>query len=175
MEPDTFDPNVCARLLDARLHETLTSPFRLSRGRLYGCSELGEDLRLTFLGDDRDVYSLIGGPIGMLARQFDAAAVAMTGWAAPMPDDGATTMQRPSLHPDRYRIRVCCAVGDRGVASVMRAEREPDTVLEMPGPGEGAMPRALLEMWAGATVTASPGWRAPRSSDRPGARHRRPA
>ncbi len=175
MEHDNFDPSACARLLDARLHETLTSPFRLARGRLYGCTDAGDDVRFSFLGEDRDIYALIAGPVASMARQFDAAAVAMTGWAAPMDAGGVGALQRPSLHPDRYRIRVCCAVGDGGVASVMRAEREPATVLEMPGPGEGAMPLALVQMWASVPVTASPGWRRPAPSDRSAARHRRPA
>ena len=175
MEHDTFDPSTCARLLDLRLQETLTSPFRLARGRLYGCTDAGDDVRFSFLGDDRDIYALIAGPVAIMARQFDAAAVAMTGWAAPMDTAAVTPLQRPSLHPDRYRIRVCCAVGDDGVASVMRAEREPDTVLEMPGPGEGAMPLALVQMWAGLPVSASPGRRRPAPSERSAVRHRRPA
>lgn len=173
VEDDALTPMTCARLLDARLHETLTTPFRLDRGRLYGCTGDGGDVRFSFLGDDRDVYLLLAGPIASMARQFDAAAVAMTGWAAPMPD-GPAAMGRPSQHPERYRIRVCCAVGSGGVASVMRAERDPGTVLEMPGPGEGAMPRALLQMWSGA-ATARSATRRPAASGRAAGRHRRPA
>lgn len=178
MEPDTDDLLACARILDARLHETLDDPFRLRRGRLYGATFTpGDDhdpVKLCFLGDHRDVYELVAGPIGVLARQFDAAVVAITGWAAPLDEIGPGGVARPSLHPERHRIRACCAVGDAGVVAVMRTDREPDAPAEMSEAGAGAMPDALLAMWAGAPIRSRATWGDEGSRNRIG-RHRRPA
>lgn len=178
MERNTVDLLACARLLDARLHETLDEPFRLPRGRLYGCtadaSGAADAARACFLGDDRDIYELIAGPVGSMARQFDAAVVAITGWGAPLDEIGPGGVSRPSLHPGRHRIRACCAVGDAGVVSVLRSEREPDLVVELLERGFGVMPDALLAMWEGAPLApiARP---ATSQANRPGVRHRRPA
>lgn len=174
MEPDTVDLLACARVLDERLHETLDEPFRLRRGRLYGASvHPGDDdpIKLCFLGDHRDVYDLIAGPIGLLTRQFDAAVVAITGWGAPLDQIGPGQVARPSLHPQRHRIRACCAVGDGGVVSVMRSDRDPDDRMELTESGFGAMPDALLAMWAGAPIRS----RVEPVAGRLAGRHRRPA
>ena len=178
MEPDTEDLLACARVLDVRLHETLEDPFRLRRGRLYGATftpgDEDDPVKLCFLGDHRDIYELIAGPIGILARQFDAAVVAITGWAAPLDDIGPGSVTRPSLHPARHRIRACCAVGDAGVVTVMRSDRDPLEPSETAEEGAGAMPDALLAMWAGAPVRSRATWGDERRSSRAG-RHRRPA
>ena len=175
MEPDPDDLLACARVLDTRLHETLDDPFRLRRGRLYGATltpgDADDPVKLCFLGDHRDVYELIAGPIGLLARQFDVAVVAVTGWAAPMDDLGPSGFLRPSRHPERHRIRACCAVGDAGVVTVMRSDRDPDERSETSETGAGAMPEALLAMWAGAAVRSPVVARGPRAQGR----HRRPA
>jgi hypothetical protein len=177
MERNTVDLLACARLLDARLHETLDDPFRLPRGRLYGCTAVpGDDepVRACFLGDHRDVYELIAGPVGSMARQFDAAVVAITGWGAPLDEVGTGGVSRPSLHPQRHRIRACCAVGDDGVVSVVRTEREPDSPIELLERGFGVMPDALLAMWEGTPLGPVSRPSAARSTG-PAARHRRPA
>jgi hypothetical protein len=178
METDTDDLFACARILDARLHETLEDPFRLRRGRLYGATltpgDEDDPVKLCFLGEHRDVYELIAGPIGLLARQFDAAVIAVTGWAAPLDEIAAGRVARPSLHPERHRIRACCAVGDAGVVTVMRSDRDPHERSETADRGTGAMPDALLAMWAGAPIGSQAPERGDRSRSRPG-RHRRPA
>lgn len=161
------------------MQETVDEPFRMRRGRLYGATMRAADdeepVRFSFLGDHRDVYELIGGPIGLLARQFDAAVVATTGWAAPLDDVGPDGFARPSLHPDRYRVRACCAVGDAGVFAVMRTEREPSVVVELGGAGSGAMPEALLGMWSGGAARPARATWADGRGRRPATRHRRPA
>jgi hypothetical protein len=177
METDTDDLLACARTLDDRLHETLDDPFRLRRGRLYGATITGDEddpVKLCFLGDHRDVYELIAGPIGLLARQFDAAVVAVTGWAAPLDEIAPDRVPRPSLHPQRHRIRACCAVGDAGVVTVMRSDRDPHERSETAEPGTGAMPDALQAMWAGRPISSPAAGTGQRSRSQTG-RHRRPA
>lgn len=179
MEPDdAIDLLSCARALDERLHETLEERFRLRRGRLYGVTaQPGEDepFKFCFLGEHRDVYELIAGPTGLLARQFDAAIAAVTGWSAPLGDIESGGVARPSLHPQRSRVRVCCAVGDAGVASVMRIEGTADERIDLPGSDIGAMPAALRSMWAGTPERMAARWGDERPSSRPAGRHRRPA
>lgn len=178
MEPDSTDLLACARALDERLHETLDDRFRLRRGRLYGASiQPGEEepFKFCYLGDHRDVYELLAGPIGLLARQFDAAVVAVTGWSAPLDDIGPGGISRPSLHPQRARVRVCCAVGDAGVAAVMRTEHAADERIDMPGADTGAMPEALLAMWAGTPIRTAAVWGDEPARPRLATRHRRPA
>jgi hypothetical protein len=177
MEPHTDDLLACARVLDVRLHETLDDPFRLRRGRLYGATFTpGDDepAKLCFLGDHRDIYELIAGPIGLLARQFDAAVVAITGWAAPLDEVGPGGVARPSQHPQRHRIRACCAVGDAGIVTVMRSDRDPEQASETAEAGAGAMPEALRALWAGGPVRTGAVSADGRRSGRTG-RHRRPA
>ena len=174
MEPETILALRCATALDLRLQETLDEPFRLDRGRLYGCTiaDPDDEPRFTFLGDHRDIYALIGGSVGALARQFDVAVAAVTGWAAPHDEgpDGSTTP--PSRDPRRYRVRVCCAVTDGTGAAVMRADHNPGEAVEMPGISGGALPTAMVGMWAGLRASeAMPRRRASRLE----ARHRRPA
>jgi hypothetical protein len=174
VEPETILALRCASALDVRLHETLEQPFRLDRGRLYGCTiaDPDDEPRFTFLGDHRDIYALIGGSVGALARQFDVAVAAVTGWAAPHDGGPDGSIIPPSRDPRRYRVRVCCAITDRTGASVMRADRNPGEAVELPGLGGGELPIAMVGMWAGVRSSEEMSRRRPPRLE---ARHRRPA
>lgn len=153
-----------ARALDHRLHATLENPLHLAEARLYGCHVVDADapdeagsFRFTFIGESRSVYDLVEGPIGIVARAFDAAAVVTAGWGAPMNDDGSMD-SLPSRHPDRFRILVTTVVCDSGLSSVVRNGHDPDTPVELAERGVGMMPDALEMMWFGETQGADGGW-----------------
>ena len=154
----TTTANIAA-WLEHRLDATLG--FHLPAARLYGIVvndpySLARDepgctntARSSFIGESRDVYSLIGGSCGVLARSFDAAAIVTGGWAAPMIDD-ASMSDRPSKHPERRRVRALAVVDDSGIASVLRFEDDPLQPVVMPEQMVGDLVIALSSMWFGA-------------------------
>lgn len=131
--------------------------FHLPAARLYGVvvndpfgltvDEAGA-ARSSFIGEHRDVYSMLTGAPGVLARSFDAAAAVTTGWAAPMLGDGSMA-HRPSRHPERRRIRAVSVVSDHGVASLIRFEDDPAHLVQLGERGTGDMVDALEVMWFG--------------------------
>ncbi|MCU1396045.1 MAG: hypothetical protein JWM34_4473 [Ilumatobacteraceae bacterium] len=150
-----------ARWIEHRLDASIG--FHLPSARLYGVvvndadlfdtadcdrDDAGTAARSSFIGEARDVYSLLTGSFAILARSFDAAAVVTGGWAAPMLDDGTMT-HRPSRHPQRRRVRAVAVVADDGVASVIRFEDDPTEVICRPERGVGDMVDALEAMWFG--------------------------
>ena len=148
--------------LDRRLEVTLG--FDLGGARLYGIvvndpSRLGDDdaqaARSSFIDEHHDVYQLIAGAPGVLARSFDAAAVVTRGWAAPL--DDARLGVRASRHPQRRRVRAVAVVSDGGIASVVRFEDDPDRPLEQPDRGTGSIVDALEAMWFGDPSTLAGG------------------
>ena len=135
----------------------LSLGFHLPAARMYGIvvndpAGLRDDhagsARASFIDEHRDVYAMITGAPGVLARSFDAAAVVTCGWAAPLDDDG-TVSTRPSRHPDRRRVRAVAVVSDDGIASVVRFEDEPDVPMAEAGRGTGEVIDALEAMWFG--------------------------
>jgi hypothetical protein len=155
--PATID---IASWLERRIDTTVG--FHLSAARLYGVvvndprgfgNESADDIaaRSSFLGEHRDVYALLDGALGVLARSFDAAAIVTCGWAAPMLPDGTMT-HRPSRHPTRRRVRVVGVVGDGGIASVVRFEDDPTECVAIPDGAVGDMVESLAAMWFGETL-----------------------
>jgi hypothetical protein len=147
-----------AAWLERRLHASLG--FHLPAARLYGivvndpigltdaADAAANAARSSFIGEHRNVYSLMTGASGVLARSFDAAAVVTGGWAAPMLDDGTMT-HRPSRHPERRRVRAVAVVDDDGIACAMRFEDDPTEVILQAERGIGDMVDALETMWFG--------------------------
>jgi len=141
--------------LERRLHMSLS--FHLPAARLYGIvvndvqgleQDLAQAARSSFIDEHRDVYALINGSSGVVARSFDAAAIVTTGWAAPMEDDLSMT-HRPSRHPERRRVRAVAVVADSGVSSVIRFEDAPDDVIGQADRGVGDVVDAMEAMWFG--------------------------
>ncbi len=131
--------------------------FHFAAARLYGvvvndplglAHDSGQAARCSFIDDSRDVYELISGASGVVARSFDAAAVVTAGWAAPMGDDDSMT-HRASRHPLRRRVRAVAVVDDVGVASLIRFEDDPESVIAQAERGVGDLVDALEEMWFG--------------------------
>jgi hypothetical protein len=144
--------------LERRLHMSLG--FHLPAARLYGivvndllglADDHGHAARSSFIEEHRDVYELINGAPGVLARSFDAAAVVTTGWAAPLAEDGSMT-HRASRHPDRRRVRAVTVVNDDGIGSVIRFEDDPERILTQPNRGSGDVVDALEAMWFGTPI-----------------------
>ena len=141
--------------LERRLDMSL--PFHLPAARLYGlivndARRLLDDgpqaARSSFIDGGGDVYALLSGSPGVIARSFDAAAVVTTGWAAPLGDDG-TMSERASRHPLRRRVRAIAVVDDDGVASVVRFEDDPVHAVLQSNRGTGDIVDALEAMWFG--------------------------
>jgi hypothetical protein len=141
--------------LERRLHMSLG--FHLPAARLYGivvndvlglADDHGQAARSSFIEEHRDVYALINGAAGFLARSFDAAAIVTTGWAAPMAEDGSLT-HRPRRHPERRRVRAVAVVNDDGIASVIRFEDDPEQFITQSNRGVGEVVDAMEAMWFG--------------------------
>ena len=56
---------------------------------------------------------------------------------------------RPSQHPKRQRVRVCIAICDGKIATVMRSSDQPDEVKNMSERGMGGIPDVLEAWWDG--------------------------
>ncbi len=163
--PDRFPWSTQPCVTDSTLHIALwlerrldmSLGFHLPASRLYGIvvndpSGLHDDnssaARSSFIEEHRDVYEMIGGAPGVLARSFDAAAVVTVGWAAPLDEDGMLGT-RASRHPDRRRVRAVAVVNDDGVASVIRFEDDPGRSFAQSERGTGEIVDALEVMWFG--------------------------
>jgi len=142
-----------AHWIEQRLDVSLG--FRLPASRLYGivvndplalCEEHGQAGRYSFLEEGPDVYAMLAGPSGQLARSFDAAALVSTGWAAPMLDDGTMT-HRASRHPLRRRVRAVAVIDNDGIASVLRFEDDPTVAIGEARRGIGNIVDAMEAMW----------------------------
>jgi hypothetical protein len=141
-----------ATWLERRLD--LSLGFDIPAARLYGIvvndplgllDDLGQVARTSFIDESSDIYELLAGSAGVLARSFDAAAVVSTGWAAPL--DGLEVS--PSSHPGRRRVRIVTVVDDEGCAGVLRFEDAADCAIAEGGIRDGDLVEALQAMWFG--------------------------
>jgi hypothetical protein len=86
---ESVHPVDLAAMVEDRIHESLlNSPtaFHLDSARLYGVN-IGphagtEELMLSFILENGDIYDLLDTPESACARLFDAAALVTCGWAA---------------------------------------------------------------------------------------------
>ena len=139
-----------AALVEARLHDSLGADpvgFELSTARLYGINFRGDDLQLSFVLENGDIYTLLEVPESACARMFDAAALVTCGWAAPLAGDANEPSGAPSEHPERRRVRLVIVVGDAGVASVLRFRDDPDTPILDAGEARGPLAEAVAGYW----------------------------
>lgn len=139
-----------AALVEARVHESLgdgPAGFEMSTARLYGVNFRGDDLQLSFVLENGDIYSLLEVPESACARLFDAAALVTCGWAAPIASNEAEPSEAPSEHPERRRVRLVIVVGDAGVASVLRFRDDPETPILDAGEARGPLAEAVAGYW----------------------------
>jgi len=161
---ESVHPVDLAAMVEDRIHESLlNSPtaFHLDSARLYGVN-IGphagtEELMLSFILENGDIYDLLDTPESACARLFDAAALVTCGWAAPLPashDDESddTTLTAPSEHPERRRVRLVVVVSDAGVGSVLRFEDDSDHPILDAGAARGPLADAVNSFW----VSSSP-------------------
>ncbi len=141
--------------LERRLDTSLG--YHFPAARLYGIvvndplgliDDVGQAARTSFIDESHDVYGLLMGSSGVVARSFEAAAVVTAGWAAPLGDGGSMT-HRASHPPLRRRVRAVAVVNDAGVASLIRFEDEPDHVIGQSTRGSGEIVDAMEAMWFG--------------------------
>jgi len=161
---ESVHPVDLAAMVEDRIHESLlNSPtaFHLDSARLYGVN-IGphagtEELMLSFILENGDIYDLLDTPESACARLFDAAALVTCGWAAPLPashDDESddATLTAPSEHPERRRVRLVVVVSDAGVGSVLRFEDDSDHPILDAGAARGPLADAVNSFW----VSSSP-------------------
>ena len=143
-----------ATWLERRLDMSLG--YLLPAARLYGIvvndplgliDDLGQAARTSFIDEASDIYDLLVGSAAVLARSFDAAAIATVGWASPT-NCGDTDIE-PSLHPRRRRVRIVTVVNDEGCASAIRFADDPDRAVAQSDVHEGELVKALQTMWLG--------------------------
>ncbi len=147
--------------LDRRLD--LSLGFHFPSARLYGIvvndplgliDDVGQPARTSFIDESGDVYELIAGTAGVVARSFDAAAVVTAGWAAPLAADGSLAY-RASRHPLRRRVRAVAVVSDEGIASLIRFEDDPEHVIGQTASGSGDIIDAMAMMWFGEPIASA--------------------
>jgi hypothetical protein len=161
---ESVHPVDLAAMVEDRIHESLlNSPtaFHLDSARLYGVNigpHAGTDeLMLSFILENGDIYDLLDTPESACARLFDAAALVTCGWAAPLPashDDESddATLTAPSEHPERRRVRLVVVVSDAGVGSVLRFEDDSHHPILDAGAARGPLADAVNSCW----VSSSP-------------------
>jgi len=163
-----ISPVDLAALVEGRIHESLSSSdtaFHLQHARLYGVNvgaHAGTDeLMLSFILEDGDIYQLLDTPESACARLFDAAALVTCGWAAPLPNIDSQESDEyngsaPSEHPERRRVRLVVVVGDTGVGSVLRFEDDPENPIFDAGAARGPLAEAIGNFWCDSSVVGSP-------------------
>ena len=161
---ESLHPVDLAAMVEDRIHESLlNSPtaFHLESARLYGVN-FGphggtDELMLSCILENGDIYDLLDTPESACARLFDAAALVTCGWAAPLPaghDDESNDkeLSAPSEHPERRRVRLVVVVSDVGVGSVLRFEDDSDHPILDAGAARGPLADAVNSFW----VSSSP-------------------
>jgi len=137
-----------AQFIDSLVHAELEDPFEIDLARLYAMPENeNHDWQIALEANPYEL--MLNNP---RPPETKAGCLVVTGWAAPI--EGAPTpdyapTSRPSKHPKRQRVRVCIAICDGKIATVMRSSDEPDEVKNMSERGMGGIPDVLEAWWAG--------------------------
>ena len=137
-----------AQFIDSLVHAELEDPFEIDFARLYAMPENENDDWQIAL--ESNPYELMMNNPRPPATK--AGCLVVTGWAAPMekePKEDVEPSVRPSEHPKRQRVRVCIAICDGTIATVMRSSDEPDDVKNMSERGMGGIPDVLEAWWDG--------------------------
>ncbi len=117
---DVHEPALLvAQFIDALVHAELEDPFEIDLARLYAMPENENDDWQIAL--EANPYELMFN--NPRPPSTKAGCLVVTGWAAPT--EGSPTYEvaptsRPSQHPKRQRVRVCIAICDGKIATVMR-------------------------------------------------------
>lgn len=144
----TMDIMEVAIATEALLHKVLTATtdnsFQLSGASVYGV-ENGE----TFLiATQDDIYDLLADDDARFqAKAYSHIAVATSGWASPLNEQGEVE-GRPSEHPLRRRVRLVVVANSDDVSSVLRFSDDADNVITDPGSATGSLADAIKEFVA---------------------------
>lgn len=94
-----------------------------------------------------DVYELLKAKDAVSAlAENDAVLLATCGWAAPVAEDEDGDELAPSQHPKRRRVRLAVSVSDKGVASVLRFQDEPEDTVTDDGNASGSLADAVMSL-----------------------------
>lgn len=135
-----------AQFIDSLVHAELEDPFEIDFARLYAMPE-NENHDWQIALESNPYELMMNNPRPPATK---AGCLVVTGWAAPMEKDPKEDVEpsvRPSEHPKRQRVRVCIAICDGKIATVMRSSDEPDDVKNMSERGMGGIPDVLEAWW----------------------------
>ena len=137
-----------AQCFDRLLQTELGSIFELDMARLYAIPK--NQNQEIFLAMAENPYEL------MMTHSRPADTIGgclvVTGWASPLESASDTPPNqeiRPSEHPQRQRVRVCVAICEDEIATVMRTSDQPDDAKQMSERGMGGIPDVLEAWWEG--------------------------
>lgn len=119
--------------------------FRLPSAQLYGVTDSGDTV---FLAQHPDVYDLLVPESVMDAHgSFTKLAVATSGWAAPLNENGEVR-GAPSQHPERRRVCLVTVVSKERLASALRFEDDPEGIVTDEDEATGSLADALHALMA---------------------------
>lgn len=113
---------------EKKIHNILHPDFRFEMGeaRMYGLTLNGDEItEVEFIDSHADVYELLYSGDRSVVKKYDFIALATTGWAAPLNEDGDVDCA-PSRHEQRRRVRLVVTANREGVASVIRFADQPN-------------------------------------------------
>jgi len=114
--------------------------------RLYSVLNGANGLRVNYANEDADIYELMGRTDSALtAMTSDYIALVTCGWAAPIINDEDEDC-RPSLHPERRRVRLVITADRDSVVSVLRFEDEAGEPVVDEGQATGSLADALRDL-----------------------------
>jgi len=113
--------------------------FQMDAARIYGVTMNGTEPEVGAFAESQDIYDLLeSGDAELIAIVSDFVAVATSGWAAPVEDDGVA----PSQHPERRRVRLTIIANTDGVASVLRFQDDDEVIVDN-GNAHGSLAQAV--------------------------------
>lgn len=114
--------------------------------RLYSVLNGANGLRVNYASEHGDIYELMERDDSALtAMTSDYIALVTCGWAAPIINDDDDDF-RPSLHPERRRVRLVITADRNSVVSVLRFEDEADDPVVDEGTATGSLADALRDL-----------------------------
>lgn len=113
--------------------------------RLYAVTNGSNGFRVDYANESPDVYDLLErSDSALTAMTAEYIAVVTCGWAAPVAEDDEET--RPSLHPERRRVRLVIVVNKDEMASVLRFEDAPTDPIVDEGNAHGSLADAMRSL-----------------------------
>lgn len=146
-----------AEWVDTTLNETLTETLGHKAARALAVYRTANGLERVLVDADPDPYMLLTRlpKMGDRTEKPDAICLVMTGWMAKIADatEDGDYDEIDEDEQERIRVRVCAAINDSGVSTVVRQFGNDGKSDSFPDGGEGIFPEALKHWWAAIVAT----------------------